>query len=74
MRRIGPNQYGAAETLVGLMVGLFVVGFVGILVNVMRNQLMFQPPPLAKMPNTFWPAFRLTVCETVCQFYQPPMF
>jgi hypothetical protein len=34
---------------------------------------MFQPPPLAKIPNATGPAFRLTVCETVCQFCQPPV-
>ncbi len=39
-----------------------------------RNQLMFHSPPMALMPNAIEPAFRSTVCETVCQFCQPPVF
>ncbi len=69
------------EVIVGLLVVCFDVGlhvrgsvFGVILVIVIRNQLMFQPPPIALMPNAMGPAFRLTVCEIVCQFCQPPVF
>jgi len=52
-----------------------VVGFgVGKLVIVKVNLLMFHPPPMALMPNAIGPAFRVTVCETVCQICQPPVF
>ena len=62
--------------VVGFVVGLSVVGsvVVGILIIVILNQLMFQPPPMALMPNAIEPAFRSTVCETVCQICQPPVF
>ena len=62
--------------VVGFDVGLRVVGsvVVGKLVIAIRNQFMFQPPPMALMPNAIGPASRLTVCETVCQFCQPPVF
>ncbi len=62
--------------VVRLDVSLLVLGsvVVGKLVIMIRNQLMFQPPPMALMLNAMGPAFRLTVCETVCQFCQPPVF
>ncbi len=63
-------------SVVHLDVGLHVVGLIVVdtCYFVMRNQLMFQPPPMALMPNELGPAFRMTVCDTVCQFCQPPVF
>ncbi len=62
--------------VVDLDVGLLVVGsvVVGKIVIMIQNQLMFQPPLIALMPNAMGPAFRLTVCKNVFQFCQPPMF
>jgi hypothetical protein len=62
--------------VVGLEDGLRVVGpdVVGELTIVILNQFIFQPPPMALMPNAMGPAFRVTVCETVCQVCQPPVF
>ncbi len=80
--RVGLNdglRVVGLEVVVGLLVGLEdglrVVGpdVVGELTIVILNQFIFQPPPVAKMPNSIGPAFRLTVCETVCQVCQPPV-
>ncbi len=70
--------------VVGIFVGLLlvrnafvedgscVVGSVSVVVSklpiMIRNQFMFQPPTMALMPNAMGPAFRVTVCETVCHF------
>ena len=71
--RVGLND---GLRVVGLEDGLCVVGpdVVGELASVILNQFIFQPPPMALMPNDVGPAFRVTVCETVCQACQPPVF